>query len=99
MEKSFEVEREMSNYLESLHYETEARKEIVTFMLNNNMDIKSEAFERYHSEYVELSVEYKTAKKELEKSYISDELREDLGGVVTWNLDFESGILSLKGRE
>ncbi|MEG1562288.1 MAG: hypothetical protein RR365_00925 [Bacteroides sp.] len=99
MTKTIEIkDRALVDYIESLSYETGARKDIISFMLSNNMDTSSESFTRYHKEFEEFMVQYEEAKKQLEHMYITDELKKEMGGMVNWNLDFESGILSLRGN-
>lgn len=98
-EKVIEVNRSLVDYIEGLQYEVNARRDIITFMLSNNMDTSSDAFGRYHLEYQEFAIQYQEAKKQLEGTFITDELKKELGCVrLGWNLDFESGKLTVRGN-
>lgn len=98
-EKVIEIQRDLVDYIEGLQYEVDARRDIITFMLSNNMDTSSDAFERYHLEYQEFVIQYREAKKQLEDIFITDELKKEFGCVqLGWNLDFESGKLTVRGN-
>lgn len=92
---SFKVDnQEVTNLIESLHYETEARKDIITFYISNGMDTTSQAFKNYNTEYREFYVQYTTAKEVFEKDYIVPKLE---GKKYTrWNLDFASRVVTVE---
>lgn len=86
-----DVPKDMSNYLESLMYETNARQDVISYMIDHGMN-SSEAFERYHAEYVEYYVKYNTAKHELESRYITSLNL----GKVSWVMNFHTNQLEVK---
>lgn len=73
------IPKDLSNYIESLQYECEARKDLCAFMINKGM-ADSEAFNRYHKEYMEFFAQLETAKNEMANEYIPKGKK--------WNLDF-----------
>lgn len=80
--------QELVDLIESLHYEVEARKDIITFYLTNAMDTNTDSFKNYNKEYREFFVQYSTAKEILEKDFIVPKV--DGAKYSRWNLDFQS---------
>lgn len=76
--------------LERISYEMEARKSVVAEMLAQNMDTGTEAFARYQKELVSYTVQYETAKREIQKQYV-----DPVPGAVRWSLDYETAVLSI----
>ena len=75
--------------LERLQFEVQARQNIIGYMFDNN--IKSEAFDQYHEEYLDLFKQYEKKKSEVEMLYVKPAFPED----NNWNLDFASGELTI----
>ena len=86
--KTFEVEipEEVCNYLESLMYETNARKNLLAFCIEHDLNEK-DAFNDYHKEYIEFSAQYEMAKEEMASKYIYPKYPS-----CTWNLNFNTKI-------
>lgn len=80
-------------YVEALTYETEARRAIISFMLDHDMDRTTEAFQQYHKEYLEFFSELNMVKAQIERDYV---LPETNGGQICWRLDFETGEITLQ---
>lgn len=82
------IPAEMSNYIEGLLYEVNARKSVITFCIEKNMDMNSEIFQKYHKDYVEFTAQYEMAKKEMEAEYISKKYP-----TAKWRLDFKTNTV------
>ena len=93
MEKKIEVviPEKMSDYIEGLMYEVNARKNLVAFCIERGMDLDGEIFKRYHKEYVDFTAQYELAKKEMESIYV---LPEYPG--AKWRLDFATQTLYIE---
>lgn len=87
--------QELINLIEGLHYETEARKDIITFYITNGMDMTSEAWQSYNKEYREFFVQYSEAKTQLEDLFIKKNPELDGRAYTRWNLDFATGNLTV----
>ena len=85
------IPKEMSNYIEGLMYEVNARKNLVAFCIERNIDTNSEIFQRYHKEYVDFTAQYELAKKEMEKEYIVNKYPN-----CNWKLDFATHTVSVE---
>ena len=88
------VEDELSNYIESLQYEVNARENIIkTILTTPGTELNKELFDSYHKEYSEFRAEYEKAKEQLELQYMPEEFR---GHQVTWNLDFATRMVTFE---
>lgn len=79
------IPQDVSNYIEGLMYEVNARKDLVAFCIDRGISIDSDVFQRYHKEYVDFSAQYEMAKKEMESTYIMPKHPN-----CKWNLDFST---------
>ena len=86
------IDEGMRDYVESMDYEYSARRDAVSFMISNNMDINTEAFKSYQKEMVEFSTQFIRAKSEVEKQYV---LPASNGKKVRWTLDYHSCELTI----
>lgn len=82
-------DRNFINDLERLQFEVQARRNIIGYILNN--DIKSETFNQYHAEYIDLFRQYEKKKLEVETLYV----KPVLPTATKWELDFETGELTI----
>lgn len=80
------------DYLESLSYEVNSRKDLLNYMIQSGASPSSEAFQEYHDEYRRFFVQYEEAKSQLEQEYVRP-----LGEGLRWNLDFKSRRLTIYG--
>lgn len=61
MDKTIKIENESAvNFLESLAYEVNARKDLLAYMLQNGTKPEDENFQAYHKEYQEFFVHKRT---------------------------------------
>lgn len=87
MEK-IKISEELSNYIERLHYETNALQELISKMKNSeDEDLNNFWINKYFDTYKE----YNLAKQEMEKQYIVP----NFGKKVNWNLDFDNCEVSI----
>lgn len=86
-----DVTKEMSDYVESLMYETNARKDMVAYMIDHDMT-KNDAYDRYHKDYVEYHTKYEMAKRELEATYVHPLKL----GNVKWTMNFRTHQLEVE---
>jgi hypothetical protein len=84
--------QELINLIEKLHYEVNSRKDLIAYMLNNNMRTDTEAYEKYNREYREFYIQYNEAKNKLEEIYV----RTAVENPINWNLDFETSEVTIE---
>lgn len=85
------IPEKMSDYIEGLMYEVNARKNLVAFCIERGMDLEGEVFQRYHKEYVDFTAEYEMAKKEMADTYVVPEYPN-----CNWQLDFATHTLTIE---
>lgn len=81
---------DLSNYMEGLMYETNARKDLCSYMVNSGMN-ETKQFEDYHKEYIEYYTKYELAKQEITNTYVAPEYPK-----AKWNLDFFDATLYIE---
>ena len=80
------IEQELSNYIEGLQVEVNARENIVKSILTTpGCEINKALFDEYHKEYTDFKAEYEKAKEQVQLQYMPTEFQ---GHNVTWSLDF-----------
>lgn len=89
--------QDIINLLERLQYETESRKEVISYMISTD-GIQTPSFDIYEQRYQDAFIEYTAAKQELEKNYIFPNF-EDKDKVISWNLDFSTHIVKVQYKE
>lgn len=80
------------NTLERLHYETNARENIIALMTNNGM-MNSSSYEKYWNEYMELFKEYQKAKDAIADKFVTPEVGEDAN--ASWEINFEKKVITI----
>lgn len=93
------IKQEVIDYLQRLHFEVEARKDIIQRIIeahayDENTDIlDSKAFKKYDRELSEMKAEYELAKQEVTKEYVPDEFK---GANIIWNIDFQTAVMTIE---
>lgn len=88
------VDPELSDLIESYDYEYSSRKDIIAYMIGNNMDTATDAFNKYQKEMIEYSVKFNEAKSRLEDEYIYKDLECNLKP-LNWILDYRTKTLNI----
>jgi hypothetical protein len=83
------VSPDFCDYVESLMYELDARRDLCAFMVDHGMS-ETEHFEKYHDAYLKANAEYAIAKGELTKM---------AGSGKKWWLDFDNRELVIEDAE
>ena len=82
------VSEEDRNMLQRADVEMCSRKDIIAFMIGNNMDISTQRFNEYQKEYNEKYFAFEQAKTYLQTKYLSHL------NVIDWTLDYNTCELS-----
>ena len=96
MTKVVNVPAEKRDIVEKYAYERSSRRDIIAFMLTQNMDISSESFKAYQKEYMEFDVMFNKAKEEIEKEFVPEEYRK---AGCSWTLDYETAVLTITTKD
>lgn len=84
------ISKELCDYVESLHYETNALQDLLRKEGINNTSEELRSY--WYTKYVETYTKYNLAKQELEDTYIVPQL----GKNHNWNLDFSTCTLEVQ---
>ncbi len=87
------VDEQDKNYVESLDYELTSRKDIIAYMLSNNMNTNTDAFRSYQKEAVQFEVQYREAKRIIEEKYVLPNIGDHM---VNWRLDYTTSELNVE---
>ena len=88
MSTKFIIEdKEFINELERLQYEVEAKKNIISYILIENIDTPQ--FKKYHDDYVQTFIAYQRKKNEVEVRFVKNKVNNP----NSWILDFGTGEL------
>lgn len=90
--KVIKVEPSVRDYVEGLDYEYSTRRDLVAFMISNNMDTTTDSFEKYQKEMGEYSVKFKLAKQEIEDQYVKPIIGDKK---VRWVLNYRDCELTI----
>ena len=94
--KIIKIDEKIRDLIESYDYEYNSRRDIIAFMLSNNMDISTESFKKYQKEMQDFLVMFNTAKEEISKKYVNDLIE---GKNAKWTLDYASCELTIEFLE
>lgn len=89
--EQIEINQELCDYIEALHYEVYSRKDLLTFAIGKGI-VDTDSFKQYHDEYQEFYVKYETAKDELYNMYLKEKYE---GKPIHWELKFNTRILNV----
>lgn len=88
---------EIKNLIQKFDIEANSRKEIIEYVLLNNINITNEHFQQYQQDYEKRLYEFNIAKQELVNKYILPKLKENTK--YNWNLDYTTSILTVEVEE
>ena len=80
--------------LERAQYETEAHKDLLTWMLNNAYNISSKPYQIYHQEYVNIFKEYQKIKHQFEQECVQPKVPTGYQ-LKSWYLDYQTNRLTI----
>lgn len=89
MTKEIKIDDELCSYIERLQYECAAAKDVITFFLQQNMDL-TESFEKYDKKYSEAHAAYEMAKQKVTDIYVKKDYPN-----ANWNLNFDNHTLTI----
>ena len=93
--KVFEVPDNLVNAVEAYQYEVNARLNVISYMLSNNMNLNTDSFRTYQDQLVEFEEKYELAKLEVEHAVVTSFLNENGIRNANWNLDFTEKRLTI----
>ena len=84
MKNTIKIAEGDRNTVQRADIESSSLMNLITFMINHNVDITNERFEQYNEKYKQAFVEFEKAKNMIEKKYLSNIK------FKYWNLDYDT---------
>ena len=87
------VSVDLAHEMQRVKYEMAARENILALLVSSDKPIKENPnFAAYQEEYTALNAKYLQLKKQVETEYVLPEVG---GKKANWELDFETGLLTI----
>ena len=90
-----QIEAELSNYIESLHYDRNSIQELLLMAAKQGLK-DTDAYNAWMKDYLGQSKEYEIAKATLEREFIIPAVG---NAAVDWVLDFSTATVTVTPRE
>lgn len=85
MTKVITIPEEIRNTIQKAHSERDARRDILVYLMENDINISKERKEEYQKEYDEKYMAFEQAKDMFEKNYVMPMTD---GKALNWSLDY-----------
>lgn len=94
LSKTIVIPQEKINEVQRKDVDMSSRRDIITYILSNNIQIPKERFNEYQNDYSLAYINFENAKKEIEETYVDNNM---LPGEKknNWTLDYNSNILTI----
>lgn len=79
-----QVDKMDRDIVQRANIEAESTANLIAFMINNNVDISNERFLAYEEKYKTAFWAFETAKKDIEKKYLTGK------NAIDWTLNYET---------
>ena len=92
MVKIITIPEEIRDKAQKANVERDSRRDILLYIMENNLNIPEERINRYQQEYDEKYLEFEQAKSVIEKEYVMPITE---GKALNWSLDYSTCIVSI----
>lgn len=92
MIKTITVPEEIRNKAQKANIERDARRDILLYIMQNNLDIPEERIARYQKEYDEKYFEFEQVKQIIENEYVMPATN---GKALNWSLNYHDCVVSI----
>lgn len=94
LSKTIVIPQEKINEIQRKDVDMSSRRDIIIYILSNNIQIPKERFNEYQEEYSLAYVNFEKAKAAIEETYVNNNM---LPGERknNWTLDYNSNILTI----
>ena len=92
MVKIITIPEEIRDKAQKANVERDSRRDILLYIMENNLNIPEERINRYQQEYDAKYLEFEQAKSVIEKEYVMPITE---GKALNWSLDYSTCIVSI----
>lgn len=91
------IPQEVTNDIQRADLEYSSRRNILIYIMQNNIDIPKDRFDQYQKEYDEKFFLFEQLKQKIEKNYVIPNIKGKI--MEKWYLDYPSSILYIFIKE
>ena len=92
MIKTITIPEELRTLAQKANVERDARRDILLYIMQNNVNIPQEQIEKYQKEYDEKFFAFEQAKSRIEKEYVMPATD---GKALNWSLNYSNCVVSI----
>lgn len=92
MIKTITIPEDICNQVKKANVEKDSRRDILTYIMQYNIHIPTEQFDRYQKEYDEKFLAFEEAKNNIEKEYVMPATN---GRALNWSLNYSNCVVSI----
>ena len=92
MIKTISIPEEIRDRVQKANVERDARRDILLYIMQNDINISEERIARYQKEYDEKYFEFEQAKSIIEKDFVKPTTD---GKALNWSLDYSNCVVSI----
>ena len=92
--KTIDLDEEFVNLLEAYDHEYTSRKDVIAYMISNDMGTSNETFKQYQKEMIEFNVKFNAMKDVIQEQYIKP-LQDSGEKPSRWQVDYKNKILNI----
>ena len=92
MIKTITVPEEIRDLAQKANIERDSRRDILLYIMQNDVDISKERIARYQKEYDEKYFAFEQAKSKIEKEYVMPATN---GKALNWSLNYSNCVVTI----
>lgn len=93
MIKTITIPEELRNRIQRANVERDSRRDILLYIMQNNLNIPEERIKQYQKEYDEKYFEFEQAKVTIEKEYVQPATNNQ---ALNWSLNYDDCIVTIE---
>lgn len=96
MKEVIKIDNQVSNKLESLHYDINTMQDLLAYMMEQNININSDVGLNYQTELKQKKKLYNEAKQEVTEKFIPEQYKTP---EYYWEMDFKNSSLIIRRKD
>lgn len=95
MSLSIKIPEDIKNFAQKCDIEKDSRRDIIIYILQNDISVINEKFDKYQKEYEEKFFAFEEVKKLLEKNFVIPNIPKNKK-LKYWSLNYDSSIITIE---
>ena len=89
------IPEEVTTMVQRADIECASRREIITYILENNLNVSMERFAAYQKDYDDKYFKFQQMKAKIEKDYV----RTNVENPVSWSLNYNTNVVTIVTKQ